>query len=76
MHFQLFFYLKVLGTKETVLADPRTEKKKNGIINKLLILYQQLYDQWWPLKITSRAYLYCYTGKFYEMGLQIVLNLY
>ena len=27
MHFRLLFYLKVLGTKETVLADQQAEKK-------------------------------------------------
>ena len=28
MHFRLLFYLKVLGTKETVLADQQAEKKE------------------------------------------------
>lgn len=27
MHFRLLFYLKVLGTKETVLADQQAENK-------------------------------------------------
>ena len=64
MHFQPAFYLKVLGTKETVLADQHAEKKggknqfNNSIINKLL-LYQHHYNQWRPLKSTFRASLYC-----------------
>ena len=39
MHFQLLFYLKVLGTKETVLADQHAEKMtktkldQKGVIN-------------------------------------------
>ena len=36
MHFQLLFYLKVLGTKETVLADQQAEKNVQKISSKTL----------------------------------------
>jgi len=48
MHFQLLFYLKVLGTKETALADRQPEKNVGKKISsktvlstlELLVLYQ------------------------------------
>lgn len=48
MHFQLFFYLKLHGTKETVLADQQAEK---NIDWKKLV--QNRYYQQWPSPLVA-----------------------